>query len=103
MENRDRIGDSVVAQDNSSSDRQGKTVEERFLEGHPEVRQSVLALPDFEKWRSSLRMLNIDGERLYVRGGDQLVDDNQLIFEWAYNNGLVKAPPYEEKIWDPSA
>jgi hypothetical protein len=33
--------------------------------------------------------IEIDGETLYVRGGDMLRDEDQVIFEWARRNGLL--------------
>jgi hypothetical protein len=40
-------------------------------------------------WKNTLRALEIDGETLYVRGGDMLRDEDQLIVEWARKQGLL--------------
>jgi len=63
--------------------------ERRLLNRYPEVRDAVLASPAFLEWRSGLPTVEIDGEKLYVRGGDMLRDEDQVIFEWARRNGML--------------
>jgi hypothetical protein len=66
-----------------------RTTEARILSHFPEVRTKVLASPEFAAWLSSLTALDVDGETLYLRGGDMLRDKDQVIFEWARQHGLL--------------
>jgi len=68
---------------------QEPSAERRVLDHYPAVRDAVLASPAFVEWRSGLPTIEIDGARLYVRGGDMLRDEDQVIFEWARRNGLL--------------
>lgn len=65
------------------------TFEARVLDRYPEVRESVLAAARYQQWRSALPVVTIDGETLYVRGGDILRDEDQIIFEWARREGVL--------------
>jgi hypothetical protein len=49
---------------------------------HPGAREHVTALPDFISWRDALPVVEVDNERLYVIGGDQLKDHDQIIVAW---------------------
>jgi hypothetical protein len=66
-----------------------KTVEARVLDRYPDLRTAVSDSNEFAVWRDSLPSLDIDGERLYIRGGDILRDEDQIMFEWARKNGLL--------------
>jgi hypothetical protein len=69
--------------------RQERTIESRVLSRYPDIRRAVIESPTFTSWRRELRAINIDGEILYVRGGDMLRDEDQVIFEWAREHGLL--------------
>jgi hypothetical protein len=63
--------------------------EARVLERLPEIRAAANESPDFRQWLTSLRMVQVDGETLYLRGGDILRDREQVLFEWARRAGLL--------------
>jgi hypothetical protein len=64
-------------------------VEARILEHYPDIRNAVLNSPAFAEWFGRLTAVEVDGETLYLRGGDMLRDKEQLIFEWARKAGLL--------------
>src|SRR5437867_2843512 len=66
-----------------------RSVETRVLNRCPKVRAEVLASSAFVAWRDTLKSVDLDGETLYVRGGDILRDEDQVIFEWARKHGLL--------------
>jgi hypothetical protein len=59
-----------------------RTHESVLLDQHPSVRELVPRLADFIAWESRLPIVDVDGERLYVIGGDQLKDRDQVIVSW---------------------
>ena len=67
----------------------GLSPEARILEHYPDIRSAVLASPAFAEWFGRLTALEVDGQTLYLRGGDMLRDKEQLIFEWARKAGLL--------------
>lgn len=71
-----------------SNDR-GKSFEAHVLDRSPQIREAVSASKDFIAWRDSLSSVIVDNERLYIRGGDMLKDEDQIIFEWARKHGLL--------------
>jgi hypothetical protein len=71
------------------SDQSDKTWESRILDRHAEVRKAVLGSEDFHVWKDRQRSVVVDGIRYYIRGGDMLVDEDQLIFEWALRARLL--------------
>ena len=58
------------------------TPETVLLNRHPGAREHVAALPDFISWRDALPVVEVDNETLYVVGGDQLKDHDQIIVAW---------------------
>jgi hypothetical protein len=58
------------------------TPETALLNRHPGVRECVAAMPDFLAWKSALPVVEVDGETLFVIGGDQLKDLDQVIVAW---------------------
>lgn len=66
-----------------------KTWESRILHRHAGVREAVLESENFHAWKDQLPSVVVDGVRYYVRGGDMLVDEDQLIFEWALRTKLL--------------
>jgi hypothetical protein len=70
-------------------DQSDNTWESAILEGRPQVREAVLESEDFRVWKDQLPSVVVDGARYYIRGGDMLKDEDQLIFEWALRKGLL--------------
>lgn len=66
-----------------------KTYESRMLDKFEGIREQVLETEAFHKWKSQFPQVNIDDVNFYVQGGDMLRDEDQLIFEWAFTNGLL--------------
>jgi hypothetical protein len=71
------------------SDQSDKTWESRILDRHAGAREAALASKDFHAWKDRLPSVVVDGTRYYIRGGDMLMDEDQLIFEWALQAGLL--------------
>jgi hypothetical protein len=71
------------------SDQSDKPWESTILDRHPEVRKAVLQTKDFYAWKEQQRSGVVDGIRYYIRGGDMLMDEDQLIFEWALRARLL--------------
>lgn len=71
------------------SDQSDKTWESRILDRHAGVREAVLGSKDFHEWKDQLPSVVVDGIRYYIRGGDMLMDEDQLIFEWALRAKLL--------------
>ena len=59
-----------------------RTREAALLDEHPGVRELVGSLPEFNQWRDSLPVVDVDGETFYVIGGDHLKDQDQVYVEW---------------------
>lgn len=72
------------------------TAEARELARCPEIRRAVLASPVFAAWRDALPVVEIDGETLYLRGGDMLSDEEQIILEWARKHGFLASTALTE-------
>ena len=71
------------------SDQDDETWESRILDQHPGVREAVAGSEEFQRWKDQLPSLVVDGVSYRIRGGDLLKDEDQLIFEWALQNGLL--------------
>lgn len=71
------------------SNENDRTWESGILDGHAGVRQAVLGSDEFHAWKDQLPSVVLDGTRQYIRGGDMLVDEDQLIFEWAVRARLL--------------
>jgi hypothetical protein len=71
------------------SDQSDKTWESTILDKHADVRKAVLESKDFYAWKEQQRSVVVDGIRYYIRGGDMLMDEDQLIFEWALQARLL--------------
>jgi hypothetical protein len=71
------------------------TPEAALLDRHPGVRECVAAMPDFLAWKDALRVVEVDGETLFVIGGDQLKDLDQVIVAWTnqFRPDLFGRPP----------
>jgi hypothetical protein len=66
-----------------------KSFEAQVLDRNPRIRKAVSESTDFIVWRDSLRSVIVDEERFFIRGGDLLRDEDQIIFEWARKHGLL--------------
>jgi hypothetical protein len=66
-----------------------RTVEARILDQHPDIREALSKSEEFLLWRNSLPSVVIDEEKLYIRGGDMLKDEDQIMFEWARKHGVL--------------
>jgi len=68
-----------------------KTFATRFLDQHPEIRNTVKGSPDFSSWKGQFPEITIDGILFYLSGGpahpnpgaDQLQEEDELILQWA--------------------
>ncbi len=58
------------------------TTEGRFLQQRPRLRADVLASAAFQEWRDRLPTVVVDETTYYVRGGDMLKDEDQIVVEW---------------------
>ena len=74
------------------------SLESRVLARHPEIRRAVIESPLFASWRNGLAVTEVDGVSLYVRGGDMLRDEDEIIFEWARRNGLLSDAVIESAL-----
>ena len=63
-----------------------QTPESRLLNQHPGVRELVESLTEFAAWRSTLPVVEIDGELFHVARGDQLMKRDEIIVEWVRLN-----------------
>ena len=70
----------------------GKSFEGRELDRLRGVRKQVLVSKEFQAWRDSLPNQILDGEKLYFHWGDTPRDDDQVIYEWAVQAGLIPDP-----------
>jgi len=72
-----------------------QTPESSLLDEHPGVRELVESLPMFIAWKRTLPVVDVDGEMFYVMRGDQLMDRDQVIVEWArlYRPDLFERKP----------
>lgn len=66
-----------------------KSYEGRVLDRYQGIREAAAASEEFAAWRDSLTVVVIDDELFYLRGGDMLKDEDQIIFEWARRSGLL--------------
>ena len=63
---------------------------------HPDVKETVCSLSDFQKWKKSLPEIEVDDVKYYIRGGDMLKDADEVIWEWARKHRPDLIPPEEE-------
>ncbi len=70
--------------------------EGRALRRHPEVKDAVCSLDEFQEWMRSLPEVVVDEVKYYVRGGDMLKDADQVLWEWTRRNRPDLMPPEEE-------
>jgi len=66
-----------------------ETFARTVLARHAEVRETVLGSDEFRTWQRDLPSVVVDGRQYYIRGGDQLQDEDQLVVDWAHRTGLL--------------
>jgi hypothetical protein len=64
------------------ADRNERTYEAEILDDNPGVRAAVSQSEEFREWRKALPTVDVDQETYYVRGGDMLKDEDQIMLEW---------------------
>ncbi len=74
------------------------TFEATVLNYYPDVRDAVAASADYAAWRDDLEKVEVDGEELYIRGGDMLKDEEQIMFEWARLQGMISDEEIKEAL-----
>lgn len=62
---------------------------------HPEVREAVGSLAEFQEWIGALPEVVVDDVKYYLRGGDMLKDQDEVLWEWARKNRPDLIPPGE--------
>lgn len=60
-----------------------KTYEAQLLDQSPQVRAVVSDSEEFRAWKENLPSVVVDQVEYYVRGGDMLKDEDQIVYEWA--------------------
>jgi hypothetical protein len=88
------------------------TPETALLNRYPGVRELVAAMPEFVAWKDALPVLEIDGETLFLIGGDpslgagadQPKDLDQIIVAWTneFRPDLIGRSPGQggQNEWD---
>jgi hypothetical protein len=75
--------------DEAALDESEQTFEGEYLKGHTDVRKKVTGSKGFREWKKQLPTIVVDGVKYYIRGGDMLKDEDQIIVEWARKSGLI--------------
>jgi hypothetical protein len=63
---------------------------------HPEVKEAICSLTEFQEWMHQLPEVVVDEVKYYVRGGDMLKDSDEVLWEWARKHRPDLIPPGEE-------
>jgi len=45
--------------------------------------------PDVAAWLASRESVELDGRRMWISGGDRLIDEAEAKLEWALGHGLI--------------
>ena len=75
------------------ADQGERTYEARILDDNPEVRSAVSVSEGFRAWKESVATVDVDQVTYYVRGGDMLKDEDQIMLEWARRFRPELLPP----------
>jgi len=75
------------------TDRGERTYEAQILDNNPEVRTAVSESEEFRAWKEELPTVDVDQVTYYVRGGDMLKDEDQIMLEWARRFRPKLLPP----------
>ena len=62
------------------------SAESQLSQRHPEVKDTITSLPEFQEWVESLPRVVVDDVLYFVRGGDMLKDADQVLWEWIRKN-----------------
>lgn len=62
---------------------------------HPEVKEAVCSLTEFQEWMEGLPEVVVDEVKYYVRGGDMLKDSDEVLWEWVRKHRPDLIPPEE--------
>jgi hypothetical protein len=81
-------------------DDRSKTFEGKVLQENPEVRQMVTESEAFQSWKQGLPSTVVDDVTYFVRGGDMLQDEDQIVFAFAHRSGLLTDELIEEAARD---
>lgn len=57
--------------------------------------EKIAADSDFGEWRSRQRAVTVDGRKLYTSGGDRLLDESELMLNWAVAKGRADVAEVE--------
>lgn len=55
------------------------------------LHDSLAADKEFQNWRAGQRIVNVDGRVFFLVGGDRLIDENELMLNWAVERGRADA------------
>jgi hypothetical protein len=66
-----------------------KSYEANILDRFPDLRKAAQESAEYAAWRDGLPFIEIDGEILFIRGGDMLRDEDQIMFEWVRKQGWL--------------
>jgi hypothetical protein len=61
----------------------------RILAQMPAVREQIRSSPDFAAWRDGHRSFHDGKTRLFLVGGDIGKDEEELMLDWARDQGLL--------------
>jgi hypothetical protein len=75
------------------TDRGERTYEAQILDNNPEVRTAVSESEEFRAWKEDLPTVDVDQVTYYVRGGDMLKDEDQIMLEWTRRFRPKLLPP----------
>ncbi|MGH8907664.1 MAG: hypothetical protein ACRD0K_14355 [Egibacteraceae bacterium] len=70
----------------------------RFLKNRPDIRNQVVNSQAFQGWRSGLGTVEVDGVKYYVIGGDMLLDEDEIILQWARRSGIVSQADIDQQL-----
>jgi hypothetical protein len=69
-----------------------------FLQSHPDLKERIRNSKDFQHWRDGFKEVNVDASRYFIArgepmitGGDRLMDEDELMLEWAQLSGIAKS------------
>jgi hypothetical protein len=95
-------GDAAEARTNESRREEhmmpddNETTAGRLLNQHPGLRERIRTSDAFREWRARHKALDVDGVQYFVaagepfvRGGDTLMDEDELMVEWAKLTGII--------------
>lgn len=78
---------------NGAGEDSNYSAESHLSERHPDIRDAVSSLPEYQQWVESLPHVVVDDVHYYVRGGDMLKDSDQVLWEWTRKNRPDLLPP----------